>query len=121
MELYCSSPPDESNWCFFYNASLSIHATPPHTVLMCLHSAGGGSSPSCIFSWFRRAASCSALVFGVGSISPRCSLFFLLSLMLESSIDLRLDNTPMSTTAFLFFPSQEISILSIRSPLSVSP
>ncbi|KAL5398860.1 hypothetical protein PMIN04_002154 [Paraphaeosphaeria minitans] len=60
--------------------------TPPHTVLTCLHSASGGSSLLCIFSWFRRAASCSDLVFGVGSISPRCSLFFLLSFTLERSL-----------------------------------
>ncbi|KAK7183854.1 uncharacterized protein CC84DRAFT_633250 [Paraphaeosphaeria sporulosa] len=44
-------------------------ATPPHTVLTCLHSASGGSLLSCIFSWFRRAASCSALVFGL--VCPR--------------------------------------------------
>ncbi|KAF9738066.1 hypothetical protein PMIN01_03349 [Paraphaeosphaeria minitans] len=43
--------------------------TPPHTVLTCLHSASGGSSLLCIFSWFRRAASCSDLVFGF--VCPR--------------------------------------------------
>ncbi|KAL5386044.1 hypothetical protein DPSP01_004476 [Paraphaeosphaeria sporulosa] len=86
-------------------------ATPPHTVLTCLHSASGGSLLSCIFSWFRRAASCSALVFGVGSISPRCSLFFLLSLHFGA---FTLDDTPCQVHNF--FVSKETDlILSIRS------